>query len=505
MNERDSSERHARGSAGILPAVSRILRDTSNVASALPRTLTSECADRDARHGRRDARATRGIRLHIAAFVFLFPIAFAAAADAPASKRQVVNLATVMRLAGAGNLDIRLANERVAEARALHEAARMQFFPYISPGIAFRRHEGNIQTVEGHIIDADKQSLSYGAAVTLQIELGEAYYKALVTRKLAKAAAYGADAQRQESVFQAVSAYLELVRSKAAVGVAGEAVRIAEDYAGQVRQAVGAGIAFKGDAFRAIAQVERNEVTLRQARELQRVASARLAQLLHISPRVELLPGDEPSPLSFSEGGRDLDPLIAQALESRPEISMSAEQLEAAVKASAGARWAQLVPTVRAEYFGGGLGGGTYGEGMGRFNTTTEYGVGLSWRIGPGGLLDPSRNHLADARQRGAAIERDKLNDEITRQVVEAHTRVHSLEDQLTHARKALEAAEQSLSLARERRAFAVGEVLESVLAEQDLTRARLDYLGVVTEHNRAQFLLRRAIGAEVKSSARRK
>ena len=435
--------------------------------------------------------------------IFLLPLTLLAS-DA-ASKRQVVNLATVMRLAGAENLDIRLANERVAEARALHEAARMQFFPYISPGISFRRHEGNIQTVDGQIIDADKQSLTYGAAVTLQLEIGEAYYKALVTRKLAKAAAYGADAQRQESVFQAVSAYLELVRGRAAVSVAGEAVRIAQDYAGQVQQAVGAGIAFRGDAFRATAQVERNEVTLRQAREHQRVSAARLAQVLHISPRVELLPGDEPSPLSFSEGGRELDPLIAQALESRPEISMSAEQLEAAVKTGAGARWAPLVPTLRAEYFGGGLGGGTYSEGVGRFNTTTEYGIGLSWRFGPGGLFDPSREHLADARRRGAAIESGKLRDEITRQVVEAHTRVHSLEDQLVHARKALEAAGQSLNLARERRAFAVGEVLENVQAEQDLTRARFDYLGVVTEHNRAQFLLRRAIGAEARSPRARK
>ena len=102
-------------------------------------------------------------------------------------------------------------------------------------------------------------------------------------------------------------------------------------------------------------------------------------------------------------------------------------------------------------------------------------------------------------------IERDKLNDEITRQVVEAHTRVHSLNGQLIHARRAIEAAEQSLNPARERRAFAVGEVLESILAEQDITRARLDYLGVVTGRNRAQFLLRRAIAAEAVVAKRKK
>lgn len=102
-------------------------------------------------------------------------------------------------------------------------------------------------------------------------------------------------------------------------------------------------------------------------------------------------------------------------------------------------------------------------------------------------------------------IERDKLNDEITRQVVEVHTRVHSLNGQIIHARRAIEAAEQSLNPARERQAFAVGEVLESILAEQDITRARLGYLGVVTGHNRAQFFLRRAIGAEAVVAKRKK
>ena len=102
-------------------------------------------------------------------------------------------------------------------------------------------------------------------------------------------------------------------------------------------------------------------------------------------------------------------------------------------------------------------------------------------------------------------IERDKLNDEITRQVVEVHTRVHSLNGQIIHARRAIEAAEQSLNPARERQAFAVGEVLESILAEQDITRVRLDYLGVVTGHNRTQSLLRRAIGAEAVVAKRKK
>jgi outer membrane protein TolC len=421
-------------------------------------------------------------------------------------KSQSINLITVLRLAGARNLDIQIASERLAEARAAHEAARMQWFPYLAPGFQFRGHDGNTQTIEGTIIDARKQSVTLGAAIILQLEAGETYYKSLIAQKLAHAAEFALEVQREETVWQAASAYLELVRARAAVGVAAEAVNVARNYAAQVGQAVDAGIAFKGDAFRATTQIERNELTRRQAREQQRIASARLSQVLQISPKVELFPDEEtPAPLTFKDASLSIDELTGRALASRPEMDMSAEQLAAAVSNSEGARWAPLVPTLRAEYFHGGLGGGVGNGGTRQFNESQEYGIGLTWRIGPGGLFDSSRAHLADARQRGVAIERVKLQDEITRQVVEAHTRVHSLTDQLVHARKALEAAEEALNLAGERKAFAVGEVLENIVAEQELTRARLDYLSVVTEHNRAQFLLRRAIGAGSAAVRRKK
>jgi outer membrane protein TolC len=40
-----------------------------------------------------------------------------------------------------------------------------------------------------------------------------------------------------------------------------------------------------------------------------------------------------------------------------------------------------------------------------------------------------------------------------------------------------------------------VGVVLETIQAELDLTRARLDYLKTVAEFNQAQYALRKAVG----------
>lgn len=425
--------------------------------------------------------------------IFLAASVSSLAADA---KPQPINLAAVLRLAGANNLDIQIAEQRLVEAQAAHEQAVLQFFPYVSPGIAFKRHEGTTQAVDGPIIDTNKQSLASGATVVAQLELGETIYQAMIAKRLATAAQFAAEAQRQESVYQAAAAFLELVRTKAARGVAAESVRIASSYAGEIGRAVEAGIAFKGDSFRAEAQTERNRLTLRRAEEQQRIAAARLAQLLHISPLVELTPeGGEPAPIRFAQRTASLEALLVEALAERPELKQSSSQVAAAQSARDGAKYGPLLPTVRGEYFYGGLGGGNYGDGIRSSNQSSDYGVGLSWRVGPGGLFDTGRLHAGEARLKAGEIEQSKLRDEIARQVVETHTQVHSLEDQIGFARKALNAAEQSLKLARQRQEFGVGEVLENIQAEQDLTRARLDYLNAITEQNKAQFALQRALG----------
>jgi OMF family outer membrane factor len=62
-------------------------------------------------------------------------------------------------------------------------------------------------------------------------------------------------------------------------------------------------------------------------------------------------------------------------------------------------------------------------------------------------------------------------------------------------ARRALTAAEEGLRLAQQRQEFGVGVVLENILAEQDLTRARTDYLKAIAEFNKAQYGLSKAVG----------
>ena len=418
------------------------------------------------------------------------------AGDATASHNAfVVDLPSVLRLAGARNLDIQLAREKFAEAHAAEEGAIERFFPWIAPGVTYRRHDNLIQNTEGLIEDVHKQSYAPGGTVVAETDIGDAIFKSLEAHQLTKAARHGFDAQRQEITLAVAHGYFDLAAAHEAVGVAQEALRTSTDYATQIDRAVNAGIAFKGDALRVKLQQQRDEIALRRAEQNVRLASAKLVQILHLDPMVELVPRAAcVVPLSIVSAKESPGDLVAQALAARPETQQSVAFLSAAEHAKNRVIYGPLIPSVGGGAFFGGLGGGKDNE-SGHFGESEDYVALLTWRVGPGGLFDFGNIHARQARLRGAALTADKVIDQVANEVITSQTRVRSLADQIATAKQSLSDAAEALRLGEERKEFGVGVVLETILAEQDLARARNDYLNIVTDYNKTQYALLRALG----------
>ncbi len=194
--------------------------------------------------------------------------------------------------------------------------------------------------------------------------------------------------------------------------------------------------------------------------------------------------------------------LLSQALAARPETRRNAALISAAEHAKNGAIYGPLIPTVGGEAFFGGLGGGMDGE-TGHFGESEDYAALLTWRVGPGGLFDFGNIHAREARLRGAALAADKVTDQVANEVVTSRARVQSLADQIATAKQSLSDAEEALRLGQERKEFGVGIVLETIQAEQDLSRVRNDYLNIVTDYDKAQYSLLRALGRLSSTSPR--
>ncbi len=424
-----------------------------------------------------------------------------APADIPASSgvsdtnRLVIDLPATLRLAKAQNIDVRIAEEKLTEARARQEMALWQFFPTITPGIGYRRHDDLIQDVSGHVIEVHKDSYGLGPTLNAQLDLGDAIYQRLAARHLVEATGFATASQQQESLLAAVRGYWALSRAQASVRIQEESVRLAAQLARQVAEAVKVGIAFKGDSLRAEVQTERNRVSLRQIREQQRTASAELVRILHLAPNVLLeAPQADLVPLQLADPQAPLTTLVVQAIAHRPEVRQSQASIAASKSLRDGAKYGSWIPNLGAQVFLGGLGGGIAGE-PGHFGASEDYQFTLGWRIGPGGLLDDGRSRAADSRWKQAKQRDEQVLDDIRRDVVTRQTRLQSLADQLETLKRAEELAEQGYALSTQRKEFAVGVVLEQVQAEQEWTRARLDHAQTLADFNLAQFELKWALG----------
>jgi outer membrane protein TolC len=407
-----------------------------------------------------------------------------------------IDLPTALRLAGAQNLDIQIARERLNEAQANRQSAVELFFPWIAAGVGYHRRDGVAQAVpSGVISDAHFQSYSPGGALAAQVDLGDAIYKSLAAKQLVQASDHALEAQRQDATLSAAQGYFDLAKAAALVEVVRQALKTSQDYQNQLQAAVAAGIAFKGDLLRVRTQTEHYEIALRQALERQRVSGAELAFALHLDSRVELVPQDRVlMPFTLFTTNASMDALVAQAMQSRPELKQIQALLWAARAAKNGAVYGPLIPSLGAQAFGGGLGGGPDG-GPGNFAAEGDYGVGVSWRIGPGGLFDSGRINASKARLGSVQLGEAKLKDRITTEVVTSLVRVQSLSVQIALAQQTLVTASETLQLTRERKQYGVGVVLEDIQAQQDLTQARSDYFTTLAEYDKAQYALNKAVG----------
>jgi len=405
-----------------------------------------------------------------------------------------IDLATALRLAGAQNLEIQIARQRLEEARARHRMAVQEFLPWLSPGFVYRRHDGLTQGTEGEIVDVHKHQYATGAVIAAQADVGPALFRSRETGQLSSAAEGLLEAQRSDVLLAAASGYFDLARAQAAVGVAEEAVRIARDYQRQLERAVEIGLALRGEALRVRARAERAELERRQALVARRIAAARLAETVRLDPDVVLVAQDEELvPISVVDEDASLESLLAQALGARPEVKAAHARLLAAEDAKDGAVIGPLIPSLGASAFLGGLGGGPR-DVAGQFGGSRDYALTIHWRVGPGGLFDSGRLQATRARLEAARLEAERTAQRVRREVVEAWTQTRSLAGQIATAEHALEAARETLRLSGERRDFGIAAVLEHILAEEDLTRARLDYVTAVAEYDKAQYALLRAI-----------
>jgi outer membrane protein TolC len=412
---------------------------------------------------------------------------------AQSADRQTIDLPTALRLAGMNDLDLALIREAQNQAKAANDATTLRFFPWVNAGAGYSKLTGGAQAFGGNVSSVDQELYQRSLTVNLPLDLGSAVFAKLAARRLEAAAAFDTQAQQSDTLFAAASAYFDLVNTVAAQDIASEALRVSQDYEQQLDRGYHAGIINRSELLRVSVQTQRDQVILRQAQAAVRSASAALATRLRLDPTLDLEPTEHlVAPPTLVPVDVPIHDLVKDALASRPELKASAATVAAADEQRLAAKYGPLLPSLGAQAVYGQVRGGPNGD-LSDWLSSHQYVVGLSWRLGPGGLFDFSRTEAANSQLRRQQLLNARLQDDISQQVVDAYEAARAGLDQMGLSRRSVELAEESLKLSQQRREFGVYAVLEVIQAQQDLTQARTDYARALTQYAKAQYGLARA------------
>jgi outer membrane protein TolC len=422
-----------------------------------------------------------------------------------------IDLPTALQLAGANNLQIAIARERVNQAGARAQLAGALWIPSLNAGVVYNNHSGRIQGTEGEVVEASRSSFFVGGAAVVgnspatgsggnprmfvDLSLADALFEPLAARQLVRATSADRTTAFNDTLFEVSAAYLTLVRAQARLAITQEAVRNAEELAKITRDFAETGQGLQADADRATVEAAARRRDVLQAEEELAVISAHLARLLRLDPAVQLQPAEQiPAPLEFVDPSLALPSLIGQAAAARPEVRTADAIRDAACYRQRQEQVRPWVPHLYAGASGGGFGGGE-GSDVDNFGGRSDFDVAAVWELQNLGFGNVARRREQQSVYRQANLAIQQVRDLVAAEVAQAYQRVQLRRRQIEVTRPQVESAHQAIRLNFE--GIRGGELrpIEIQQAIGALASSRTGYLDAVTDYNVAQVQLLRAIG----------
>ncbi len=431
--------------------------------------------------------------------------------EQPSSDRYPIDLASALQLAGANNLQIALARERIRQAQARLQGAEYQWLPSLNLGVGYTRHDGRIQDTRGEILDTSRSAVYVGGGPTLGpapltgpagpnprlfqgLPHADVIFAPLAERQQVQAVNAARASTFNDTLLEVASSYLDLVFAQSEVTIADEAVNNAKELERLVDSRVRAGTAPPADGLRAEAERAERERQQFQAEEAVRVASAELVRLLRLDPAVTLFPQEgEPAPVSLVEADTPLPNLLAEGIASRPEMAEHQALVAATIERLRQEQWRPWFPTFQVGVSAGGFGGGEDSF-FGNFGDRTDFDALLVWELRNLGFGNRALQRERASLNAQASLSAEQIRDNIASQIARAYYRVRFRQRQIEASRAQVKAAAEAVPLNFKGITGGDLRAIEGLQSIQTLAFARSQYLAAVIDYNRAQFQLLHAL-----------
>lgn len=419
-----------------------------------------------------------------------------------------LDLSTALQLVGGQSPQVAFAHQRIEEAAAGVDAAAAMWLPSIRGGVSLNRHQGNLQASNGTIADVNRSSLQTGFGVnavgagttptpglSAQFHLSDAIFAPRIAERTHSASQFGSWVTYHDEMLRAAEAYVELLRAYQEKSIAEETRSLAAALAKQMDAFARSGQGNPADADHAATELAIRKNDVLRAEEAVDVASARLAEVLHLDVPLKVVPIEKQlTPIEMVSLDATVQEMVASGLTTRPDLGESRELVEAACERLRREQFAPVMPSVLLGLSYGGFGGGL-GNRIADVNSRMDFDLGAVWEVRNLGWGDSAARDAASARVEQARYQEMRVLDRVAREIVESRAQVRSRQQQIETARKAIDLARSAYERDLNRINEGQGLPLEVLLSLRTLDRARREYLNSVAGFNTAQFRLHHAIG----------
>ncbi len=280
--------------------------------------------------------------------------------------------------------------------------------------------------------------------------------------------------------------YYDLLAAREIVGVDQKAVDQRKEHLHDAEVKAAAGLEPEIDVYASKAELARAELNLADARNVAADAKLRLDDAMGIGaggPDYELANALERRPVPAA-----LDPLLAAAWSSRPDVRM----LDAEARAADA-----VVREFTSDYFPAvGAAAGVDARGQGTDAARNGYvGLVVQWSLFNGFLTD---HELAEAKARTEEVHHamTELRQDIALQVQTAFLDLQAADKRIVKAEQTLEASRVELALAERRYQSGLGTILELIDAQRRNTEDKAAVVSTLASSSVAEAALARATGS---------
>lgn len=445
-----------------------------------------------------------------------------AAPELPATNIAELNLPQVLHVVGGQSWTVLLAYERIREARAKYDEARVMWLPSINAGVGYTKHDGQIQDARGNVIDVSRNSLFVGgggvirdaptaagaggpARMFVDLSLADAIFQPRSARNAMDATRAGHHATFNDTLLAAALAYYEVAAAQQQRKLAKLNLGLTEELLKLTKAFQVGGKGNRADVSRVDVEVERRKQDVVEAQLAEQLASAELTRLLRINTTsategvtVTAQDGDF-LPVDFIAPETPLSDLVAQAVSCRPEMTRNYYAMESAREKMNAEKWRPFIPNLHLGVSAGGFGGGQ-GSRLDALDGRADVDVLAIWQVRNLGLGVTAARRRERSKYTQSQYAYYRQRDRIVAEVSKAYSQVKAQQSRLSIATKREKKANSSHADSLKRIKGFQGIPLEALQALQQLVSARRELLDATIDYNRAQLQLLRAVGRAIAS-----